>query len=319
MHGQFSWYDLMTPDSAAAKKFYPSVTDWGTEEWDKADYTMWTAGGVPMGGINPITPEQTAQGIKPHWLAYITVDDVESAANKVRSLGGKVMHTETIPDVGRFAIIQDPQGAMVAIIKSDTPSDGFDGTPTLGRFSWHELMTTDTNRAFDFYRQLFGWEKIEEMDMGPGGKYLEYGKNGKMYGGMFNRRPEHGQMPPNWTYYANVKSVAKSIAAAKRAGGGVVLPPMEVPGGSIVAVLVDDQGAMFAVHEIKAKTAAKPAARSKAKPKKQAASRPKARPKAKAKSKAKAKPKARAKARKSARAKPRPKAKRAAKKKARRR
>lgn len=312
MHGQFSWYDLMTPDPSAAKKFYPSVTNWGTEEWDKAEYTMWTAGGAPMGGINPITPEQAAKGVRPHWLAYVTVDDVESATSKVRSLGGKVMHgPESIPDVGRFAIIEDPQGAMVAIIKSETPSPGFDGTPSLGKFTWHELMTTDSNRAFDFYRQLFGWEKIGEIDMGAGGgKYLEYGKNGKMYGGIFNRRPEHGQMPPNWTFYASVKDLSRSIEVAKRGGGSVVVPPMEVPGGDVVAVLKDNQGAMFALHQTKAKSAPKAAAKSKPKAKRKTA-KAKARPKARAK----AKPKVRAKAKKAAKSRTRSKPRRAAKKK----
>src|SRR6476659_2614875 len=109
MHGQFSWYDLLTPDAAPATKFYPAVTGWGTQEWDKSPYTMWTAAGRPMGGINPITPEQSAQGVRPHWLAYVTVDDVERVTNKTRSAGGRVMHgPEDIPNVGRFAILQDP-------------------------------------------------------------------------------------------------------------------------------------------------------------------------------------------------------------------
>src|SRR6185503_16278358 len=57
MHGQFSWYDLMTPDAGPATRFYPAVVGWGTEEWDQGKYTMWTAGGVPFAGINPISAE----------------------------------------------------------------------------------------------------------------------------------------------------------------------------------------------------------------------------------------------------------------------
>jgi predicted enzyme related to lactoylglutathione lyase len=310
MHGQFSWYDLMTPDPAASKKFYPAVTGWGTEEWDKAAYTMWTAGGVPLGGMNPITPEQTAQGVRPHWLAYVTVDDVENSASKVKSLGGQVMHgPEDIPDVGRFAIIRDPQGAMLAIFKSATPNPGYEGTPSVGNFSWHELMATDYKRAFDFYRQLFGWESTGEMDMGPVGKYLTYGKNGKAYGGMFNRRPEHGQMPPNWTFYVTVKDLKKSLDTAKRTGGQVMLGPMDVPGGTVV-VLKDSLGAPFALFEVKAATASMPTSRSKPKSKAKTAAKKKSKraakargPRAGAKSKAKrgsarrAKPKAKKKAR----------------------
>jgi predicted enzyme related to lactoylglutathione lyase len=288
MHGQFSWYDLMTPDSAVAKKFYPAVTGWSTEEWDKADYTMWTARGAPFGGMNPITPEQTAQGIQPHWLAYVTVDDIGRTTERVRSLGGQVLHEEEIPDVGRFAIIQDPQGAILAAIKSSTPSPGWDGTPSLGKFSWHELMTSDYRAAFDFYRQLFGWENQQEMDMGPAGKYLMYGKNCKMFGGIYNREPERANVPPTWLFYANVKDVKKSIEAVKRNGGQLRMGPMQVPGGDWVAVFTDPQGAPFAVHQ----TTAKAAAAHKAQPKKKSSAKSKTKTKPKAKAKKKSKPKA---------------------------
>lgn len=325
MHGQFSWYDLMTPDVVASKKFYPSVTAWGTEEWDKADYTMWTASGAPFAGMNPITPEQRAQGVPSHWLGYVSVDSVEAAASKVTSLGGKVMHgPEDIPDVGRFAIIQDPQGAMLAIFKSASPSPGYDGTHALGRFTWHELMTTDYNAAFNFYRQLFGWEKTSEMDMGPAGKYLMYGLKGRPFGGIYNREgapPSHANMPPSWLYYANVKDVNKAVESAKKAGGKILVGPMEVPDGSWVAVGMDTLGAAFAVHQsapVSGKTT-KSATRStpKAKQKPASASRSKARrPKAKvrtttkARSKTRPKTKARPKKRVAAKRKPAKKAKR---------
>lgn len=295
MHGQFAWYDLMTPDTAASKKFYPQVTSWGTEDWDKAEYTMWTAVGVPFAGITAISPEQRAQGVPPHWLGYVSVDNVESASNKVTSLGGKVMHgPEDLPDVGRFAIIQDPQGAMLAIFKSNNPSPGYDGTHALGRFTWHELMTTDYKAAFDFYRQLFGWEKTSEMDMGPVGKYLMYGLKGKPFGGIYNREKHRANVPPNWLYYANVKDVNKAVDAAKKNGGKIMVGPMEVPGGDWIAVGMDTLGAPFAVHQSKANVATPKA---KASGKSNAKAKPRAKPKAKAKSKPKAKAKARPKAR----------------------
>ena len=292
MHGQFSWYDLMTPDAAPAQKFYPAVTGWGTEEWDRAQYTMWTAAGVPFAGINPISPEQSAQGIPPHWLAYVTVDDVERASGKVTTLGGRVMHgPEEIPGVGRFAIIQDPQGAMLAIFKSETPSPGFDGTPALGKFTWHELMTTDYRAAFDFYRELFRWQKTGEMDMGPAGTYVTYGMGGKSFGGIYNRKQERANVPPNWLFYANVRDVKKSADIAKRSGGQIVVGPMEVPGGDLIAVGIDPLGAHFAVHQTnaapKAQAKAQPARR-KSRTKASKQSKPKGRARAKTKPKKKA-------------------------------
>lgn len=249
MHGQFVWYELTTPDVDAARKFYPPITGWGTQQFDK-DYTMWTTSGVPFAGIFRLGPEQRQRGIPPNWMPYIEAGNVDDTARKVTSLGGTVVVPPSdIPGTGRFAVVRDPQGATFGLYKSSTASRAWDGTPTLGRFSWHELMTTDYRKAFDFYRQLFGWEKTgDEMDMGGGNMYFMYGMKGKMYGGMFNRPPEMSGMSPFWMLYVNVKDVKKAVDIATRAGAFVKQPPMEVPGGSMIAILGDPQGAAFAVH-----------------------------------------------------------------------
>jgi predicted enzyme related to lactoylglutathione lyase len=285
MHGQFVWYELTTPDVDAARKFYPPITGWGTQPFDK-DYMMWTTRGVPIAGIFRLGPEQRQKGIPPNWMPYVDVNSVDETARKATSLGGKVMHgPEDIPGTGRFAVLQDPQGAVFGVYGSSKMSRPWDGTPVVGRFSWHELMTTDYQKAFDFYRQLFGWEKTGEMDMGGGNMYFMYGK-GKPFGGIFNRPPEMASMPPFWMVYVHVKDVPKAVDTATKAGGFVKQPPMEVPGG-VIAILGDPQGAGFAVHAATA-PASKPAATK--------ASKAASRPKAKA---AKSRPKAKAAAKKS--------------------
>jgi predicted enzyme related to lactoylglutathione lyase len=298
MHGQFVWYELTTPDVDAARKFYPPITGWGTQPFDK-DYMMWTSGGAPIAGIFRLGPEQRQKGIPPNWMPYIEANNIDETARRVTSLGGKVMvGPDDIPGTGRFAVVQDPQGAVFGIYKSSNQmSRAWDGTPVVGRFSWHELMTTDYKKAWDFYRQLFGWEKTGEMDMGGGNMYFMYGMKGKPYGGMFNRPPEMAGiagaagmagtagMPPFWLVYVHVKDVDKAVEATTRTGGMVKQPPMEVPGGRI-AILGDPQGAGFAVHAAAPVAASKPAAKKAS----TAASRPRAkaaksRPKAKAASK----------------------------------
>ena len=289
MHGQFVWYELTTPDIDASRRFYPPITGWGTQQFDK-DYTMWTSGGVPFAGIFNLGAEQRARGIPPNWMPYVEANNIDETARKVTSLGGKVVHgPQDIPGTGRFAVVQDPQGAVFGIYKSNKPSKSWDGTQVRGRFSWHELMTTDWPKAFDFYRTLFGWEKTGEMDMGGGNKYFMYGK-GKPFGGMFNRMPEMAGVPPFWLCYVHVKDVKKAVETAVRDGAQLKNGPMDVPGGSI-AILSDPQGAAFAVHQGAAATVTEPKA---AKKTAKAASRPKAKaakPRAKAKAKAKAKTK----------------------------
>ena len=278
MHGQFVWYELTTPDVDAARRFYPPITGWGTQQFDK-DYTMWTTGGVPFAGIFRLGPEQRQQGIPPNWMPYIEADNVDETARRATSLGGKlVAGPQDIPGTGRFAVLQDPQGATFGIYKSSQPSRAWDGTPVIGRFSWHELMTTDYPKAFLFYRQLFGWEQTGElMDMGGGNMYFMYGRKDKMFGGMFNRPPEMEGMRPFWLVYVNVKDVQKAVDATTRSGGMVQRPPMDVPGGKI-AILGDPQGAAFAVHSKEGSLASTPGAKTAAKPAEKPAATPAAKP-----------------------------------------
>lgn len=296
MHGQFVWYELMTTDAAGAQRFYPAITGWGTQKWDapNSDYTMWTSGGVPFGGMVQLTTAQRAQGIPPNWLLYIAVDSVDAAASKATSLGGKVMMApQDIPGTGRFAVIQDPQGATLAIYKSNNPGLGFDGTPTLGHFSWHELMTTDYKSAFGFYSSLFGWVKTSEFDMGGGNMYFMFGMQGKRFGAIYNRPKEAGNDPPNWLCYVNVRDAKSAVDAITRGGGKLVHGPQEVPGGDWIAQAADPQGTMFAVHQTAARSAVAPAAKPAAK---KAKAKARAKPKAMAKKKAQAKPKKKSKA-----------------------
>ncbi|MGQ0647057.1 MAG: VOC family protein [Gemmatimonadaceae bacterium] len=278
MHGQFIWYELTTPDVDAPKKFYPRFTGWGTQKFDD-DYTMWTDGGIPIAGIFRLNDEMRQQGIPPNWMPYVESSDVDATVQKATSLGGKVMHGPAdIPGTGRFAVIQDPQGAVIGVYKSATSRGGWDGIPVVGRFSWHELMTTDYARAYDFYKALFGWDVTGEMDMGGGSMYRMFGKGETGFGGIYNRMPDMAAVPPFWLVYIHVKDVAKAVAAATKAGATVVRPQMEIPGGGTIAILGDPQGAGFALHDLKAlpkpkaepkasaKKAAQPAAKKAAKP-----------------------------------------------------
>lgn len=251
--GRFLWHELLTSDPAAARSFYGSVVGWGTADWgEDKSYTLWMNGEAPAGGLMALPAEVKAMGIPPHWLSYISVPDVDAACTQVAGLGGKVLKPAmTVPTVGRLAVIADPQGAAFCVYtpEHDMPPDAM---PKVGEWSWHELATTDYEAAARFYSALFGWEKKEAMDMGPAGIYQLYGRPGDPMplGGMFNKPPE---IPVcYWQPYALVPSADEAAATAAKLGAKIVVPPMEVPGGSRIAVMTDPQGAAFAVHSVKA-------------------------------------------------------------------
>lgn len=116
-HGLYSWNELMTTDVDGAKTFYGELFGWAfTEGKNEAmKYTMANINDEECAGLMGIPDEQS--GMPPSWGAYVTVDDVDKSAEQVFQLGGKVLKApEDIPEVGRFCVIQDPQGAVLMLI-----------------------------------------------------------------------------------------------------------------------------------------------------------------------------------------------------------
>ena len=115
-HGAFSWNELMTTDIEVAKSFYAQMFNWQFEGVQSdMPYTMAKVNNQEAAGLMPMPPE--ASGMPPMWGAYVTVDDVEASAKQAEVLGGKILlEPRDIPDVGRFCVISDPQGAALSII-----------------------------------------------------------------------------------------------------------------------------------------------------------------------------------------------------------
>jgi predicted enzyme related to lactoylglutathione lyase len=257
--GRFLWHELLTTDPKAAAKFYGQVAGWTTEAWEQnPSYIMWLTERGPIGGLMQLPDETKAAGAPPHWLAYIGTPDLDATVAAALRLGARVLKAATaVPEVGRWAILSDPQGAAFAPFTPTTPMPQPD-TPQVGTFSWHELATTDGAAAFGFYEQLFGWEKTDTMAMGPSGVYQMFGWGGKSMGGVYTTASERAA-PPNWLGYVFVPDTTKAVEKLRSTGGQLVNGPMEVPGGDLIAVAVDPQGAAFAVHSRNPAAAAKPA------------------------------------------------------------
>jgi hypothetical protein len=246
--GRFAWYDLMTTAPDAAPAFYSGLLGWSTQKWTgEMPYTMWTNAGAPLGGIMQLPAEAVAAGAPAHWIGYVSVPDVDVTATRAAELGATIYHPPTdIPGTGRFAVLADPQGATIAIYSSADPGQSPKGGPKVGDFSWHELITTDHETAFGFYADLFGWQRLEAIDMGPLGIYQLFGVGDTPLGGMMNR-PE--EMPVSaWLYYVRVADMDAAVARVESLGGSICDGPMEVSGGDRAAQCSDAQGAMFGLH-----------------------------------------------------------------------
>jgi uncharacterized protein len=243
--GKFVWYDLMTSDMKAAAAFYAKVIGWTIADsgMPGMEYSIITSGATQVGGMMPIPP--TAPGRMPFWNSYIGVPNVDAYAKEAVKLGGSI-HQEPmdIPGVGRFAVAADPHGATFLLFKGNTgeaPKPVPMGTP--GHIAWRELRCENLEEAWAFYAKLFGWTKGDAHDMGPMGLYQTFKTGADPVGGMMKRG--EGFAPPSWRLYFGVDSIDKALARAKADGGKADMEPMQVPGGTWVAVANDPQGAQF--------------------------------------------------------------------------
>lgn len=122
-HGAFSWSELLTTDPEGARAFYTALFGWGskTMEMPRGTYTTFQVGDTSVAGMMRIPA--SAAAMAPAWGCYVTVDDVEATCRRALELGGKVLLPVTeVPPVGRMAVIQDPQGALLSVITYSTPS-----------------------------------------------------------------------------------------------------------------------------------------------------------------------------------------------------
>lgn len=247
--GRFVWYDHLAKNPKMAIAFYTDVVGWKTQPMgEEGRYTMWVGSQGPLGGTMNLSTDQAKMGVPPHWMAHVEVEGVDATAAKATELGGRILKEPTdIPNVGRFAVIVDPQGAEISIFEPSEPMSLHDNAKE-GEFCWNELMTDNQEAALDFYSQLFGWKKLDETDMGERvGTYVVFGIGSKRLGGIMTR-PKGLPLPPMWVYYAETKDLEGALGRAAAKGGTVMNGPMEVPGGRI-AQLMDPEGAMFALHQ----------------------------------------------------------------------
>lgn len=246
---RFVWYELMTTDMEAAKRFYTKIVGWGTQDMSQPGmaYTVFNAGAAPAAGLMNLPDDAKKMGAPPSWIGYVGVSDVNASAKKAERLGGRVhVQPRDIPNIGRFAVIADPQGATLSLFKGTNPEPPKPPEPRMpGRTGWNELLAVDWEKAFAFYGEMFGWQKADAIDMGAMGTYQMFSAGGQPIGGMFNKP---ATVPaPFWTYYFNVAGIDAAAERIKASGGKIMNGPMEVPGGQWIVQGTDPQGAMFAL------------------------------------------------------------------------
>ncbi|TMJ95882.1 MAG: VOC family protein [Actinobacteria bacterium] len=235
--GRFVWHEQVSSDPKQAQGFYTELFGWGTEVFKpgEIDYTMISTGGQSHGGFS-----KAMEGAPPpHWIGHVRVENVDETIEKAKSAGGKLAAGPfEMSEVGRIAIITDPQGAFISAYQPESDGPGSEGV-----FVWDELGTTDVDGAQRFYGEVFGWSTT---DMGSEyGGYRIFQRGETRVAGLM-ALPD-ASMPAGWQPYVAVDDPDGTTAKANELGGSTLMEPMDVPNVGRIAVLRDPQGAVFGI------------------------------------------------------------------------
>jgi len=245
--GSFCWIELGTTDNDAAKNFYTQLFDWEYQDHPMGPdgvYTMLLLDGKDVGGLYKLTADMLSAGVPPHWMSYVATENADETTEKAKAAGATVMNGPfDVSTLGRMAVIKDPTGAVFSIWQAkDNKGTAVSGVPNAP--VWNELGTNDTQKAGEFYSNVFGWTK--QMFPGPM-EYTVFNNDGKGIGGMYQITPEMGPIPPNWLVYFAADDCDAKVQKATELGASVIRPAEDIPGVGRFAILADPQGAAFAL------------------------------------------------------------------------
>lgn len=244
--GQIIWHELHTSDPKRAFAFYSELFGWKTREMDMGEagaYTLFSQGDKDVAGGMKL---DARSGAPSNWLPYFETPAVDADVKKAEKLGAKVlMPPMDIPNIGRFAVLADPQGAAVAVMTSADQSWKA-STPKAGEFCWDEVMEKDPTATVTFYSELFGW-KSEPMDMGPAGTYHVFKRDDKPAAGCM-AAPDAGA-PAVWMSSVAVDDVDATAKRAEKLGATILAQPADIPGIGRFALFSDPTGAVLGLYK----------------------------------------------------------------------
>jgi predicted enzyme related to lactoylglutathione lyase len=251
--GKIVWRDLITHTPEASKAFYARLFGWEYEEvgiallsGNSIGYTLirhegrLIGGMIDANGLGRPDPSSLSQ-----WVILMSVPDIDAAVRSAEQNGGVILTPPTdVAERGRLALVEDPQGAALALVQT-RDGDPADADTPMGGFLWDEIWAEDVTQATTFYRALSGLETgNESIASGVSYRYLS-GSGQARFGILQN--PVEG-LDPTWVTYIRVDDPVQITAQVEALGGHVLAPPRERDLGGQVALIADPSGAGIAIQ-----------------------------------------------------------------------
>lgn len=251
--GTFCWPELATTDVRAALAFYTPLFGWTVRESPTAIgiYFVMHAGERAAAAMFELPVRARESGEVPHWGPYIGVENADEVARRAQDAGGAVrMGPFDVMDLGRMAMLRDPEGATFSIWQPISRI-GVRVLNEHGALGWSQLNTRDPESARRFYPAVFGWTAHDDVTA-RGQSFTTWQRADGAVGGMLElpeaaRAGERAQ----WLSFFVADDVAAAHATALARGARAVMGPREDADGGVLAVLDDPQGARFGITSVR--------------------------------------------------------------------
>ena len=245
--GKFVWADLVTHDVQAAQNFYAGLFGWTFR--NAGNYVVAFNDERPLAGMfqRPRAADQSKA--KPRWFGYLSVANVDKAQRAVTKNGGRVLAApQKMPKRGEQAVFADAEGAVFGVVKSSA-GDPQDFLPEPGDWIWVQLLSHDAKQAADFYRDVAGYEVIENTSSNRVSDFVLASQGFARATVREVSSAKRSEIRPNWLPFVRVKNVGESVAKAEQLGGKVLLTPKPERFGGKVAVIADPTGGAVGLLE----------------------------------------------------------------------
>ena len=247
--GKIIWTDLVTPDLAAAERFYGGLLGWTFQSvhTDEPQYAVALDDGRPVGGLfqKAIPAGEHRQSA---WLTFIAVHDVDSAKKAALALGAKVLSdSKGYPQRGTQAIFSDPEGAVFAVLASSSGDPG-DFLAAPGEWIWSSLLAKDAGAEVAFYQKVFGYDAFG-MASDDGREHVILSSDDYARASVNAFPAGTARRHPHWMNFVRVDSTAATVAKTAALGGRVLVAPHVDRNGDMMAVIADPAGAPLGLME----------------------------------------------------------------------
>jgi uncharacterized protein len=247
--GKIVWADLVTPDLAAAEKFYGGLFGWTFHRIRAGsfDYAVAMLDGRPIGGLveKPIPAGEHHQSA---WLTFMAVGDIDSVKRTAVAHGAKILaDSRSYPMRGRQCVLSDPEGAVFAILASSS-GDSPDYLPITGEWIWSSLHAKDAGAEAAFYQELFGYD-VFELPSDDDSEHLILSTDNYARASANSLAGGSSRRHPHWLNFVRVDNAAEMTAKLIAMGGHVLVEPRVDRHGGMLAVVADPAGAPFGLME----------------------------------------------------------------------